>query len=83
MGDTFPRLCQFWTIIREVNVVYQAQANESRKAWGTGVTLPFAEFKFRELLAWSNNLPSRLLSSTDNPHHVHVMQLVYAQHQAD
>lgn len=72
MGDTFPRLCQFWTIVREVVMVYQTPTGEG--PWGSGVSLPFAEFKFRELLAWSNNLPPQLKSSEKNPHHVHVMQ---------
>lgn len=76
MGDTFPRLCQFWTIMREVNVVYQGE--HGKQPWGEGVSLSFAEFKFRELMVWSNNLPPHLLSAAENPHHVHVLQLVLA-----
>lgn len=72
MGDTFPRLCQFWTIVREIVYVYRTANGE--RSWGVGVSLPFAEFKFRELMAWCHNLPPHLLSVKKNSHHVHVMQ---------
>lgn len=50
------------------------QAEDGSESWGASAPLVFAEFKFRELLAWSNNLPPDLLSDARNPHHVHVMQ---------
>lgn len=62
--------------MREVNLVYQG-ANGTHQ-WGEGVSLSFAEFKFRELMAWSNNLPPHLQSEQTNPHHVHVLQSVFA-----
>lgn len=38
------------------------------------VSLEFAEFKFRELLAWADNLPPQLTRFEQNPHHVVVFQ---------
>lgn len=60
--------------MREVTLFYQAE--DTKHPWGEGASLPFAEFKFRELMAWSNNLPPHLLSNKSNPHHVHVLQSV-------
>jgi hypothetical protein len=72
MGDTFPYLCRFWTIVREVSWVYHAAGN---LPWGSRGSLAFAEFKFRELLAWSNTLPPQLSANQHNQHHhVQVMQ---------
>lgn len=72
MGDTFPYLCRFWTILREVSWVYYANGN---LPWGSRRSLAFAEFKFRELLAWSNGLPSQLSANQHSQHHhVQVMQ---------
>jgi hypothetical protein len=71
MGSTFPHLCAFWRIVHEVSVVYQG---DGQQTWGSGGTLAFAEFKFRELLAWSNTLPARLSRGQDHPHHVQVLQ---------
>jgi hypothetical protein len=36
----------------------------------------FAEFKYRELIAWAENLPPPLLRAEDNPHHVVIFQYV-------
>lgn len=38
------------------------------------VALNFAEYKFRELLAWSNTLPPSLARQERSPHHVIVLQ---------
>jgi len=73
MGDTFPYSCLFWDIVREVSWVYHA---EGHLPWGARGSLAFAEFKFRELLAWSNRLPLQMTSKQSNPHHVHVLQYV-------
>jgi len=44
--------------------------------WGRQRSLQFAEFKYRELLAWSNNLPFQLSSEQSKPpQHVQVMHL--------
>jgi hypothetical protein len=71
MGGLFPYLCRFWKIMHEVALVY----------YGTDTPLPnhlsairFSEYKFRELLTWSNELPYHLLRSEKNPHYVQIMQ---------
>ncbi|KAI9163631.1 N-terminal fungal transcription regulatory domain-containing protein [Paramyrothecium foliicola] len=68
----FPHLCRFWTIMHEVAIVYYEQ----------DVPLPdymsafrFSEYKFRELLAWSSDLPYDLLRSDDNPHFVQILHI--------
>ena len=71
MGSTFPHICRFWSIVYEVGLVYQG---DGQQPWGSDGTLAFAEFKFRELLAWSNTLPARLAQGQDHPHHVLVLQ---------
>ena len=71
MGHTFRHLCKFWVIMHEVCLVYYVDRSVSTSLSGT---VPFAEYKFRELLAWSNNLPSHLSRSDHNPHHVLILQ---------
>ncbi|KAG6178471.1 hypothetical protein E4U27_003741 [Claviceps purpurea] len=72
MGDTFPYLCWFWTIVREMTWVYYVGGQTTLGSHGS---LAFAEFKFRELLAWTNSLPPQLLSKQYTPHHVQVMHI--------
>lgn len=73
MGETFPHLCRFWSIVHEVSLVYYAGG---QLPLGSRGYLPFAEFKFRELLAWSNGLPAQLAQRDQGPHHVQVLQQV-------
>ena len=74
MGQTFHHLCRFWSIVHEVSLEYHGSG---QPPWASGATLRFAEFKFRELLAWSNSLPTTLSSEHSNrPHHVKIMQYV-------
>ncbi|POR36619.1 N-terminal fungal transcription regulatory domain-containing protein [Tolypocladium paradoxum] len=72
MGGTFPHLCQFWRIMHEVSSTYYPNGGLSSDG---SATLRFAEFKFRELLAWSNNLPLHLSPSDQSPHHVQILHL--------
>ena len=71
MGETFPHICRFWFILHEVSLAYN---RNGKLSWASSGSLPFAEFKFRELLAWSNSLPSRLSQSHHNSHHVQILQ---------
>lgn len=71
MGRTFPHLCNFWRILHEVVMEYYGNG---KKPLGAHVDATFAEFKFRELLAWSNTLPSALKQDGTNPHHVLILQ---------
>lgn len=76
MGDAFVHLCRFWAIMREVGCAYHSGGDDDRRQSfahsGDGVA--FAEFKFRELLAWSNGLPADLRLDCQSPQHVQVMQ---------
>lgn len=67
----FQALCQFWQIMHEVAVAYYGN---SLTKISERVPLSFAEYKFRELLAWANGLPIQLARSVDNPHYVVVFQ---------
>lgn len=71
MGTTLPALCKFWRIVHGVSLVYFS--GDSRAEW-TSLRLEFAEFKYRELLAWIEGLPSQLTRDDENPHHVVVFQ---------
>lgn len=71
MGGVFSHLCDFWLIMHEVAIMY-TRHNGSLLAEQR--TLRFAEYKFRELLAWGNRLPKSVSHSKRNPHHVQVLQ---------
>lgn len=67
----FPILCSFWRILGEVATTYYSnKSGEIRDR----VTLQFAEFKFRELLAWADNLPSSLARTGHKSHLVMTIQ---------
>lgn len=70
MGGVFPYICQFWTILHELAFMYRDKGPLA----GDRRTLCFAEYKFRELLAWSNRLPSTLSRSDSSPHYVQILQ---------
>jgi hypothetical protein len=67
----FTSLCRFWQIHHEVISVYYE--NRSTAVPGS-VSLQFAEFKYRELLAWADELPPALSRSDDNPEIVVILQ---------
>ncbi|PFH61554.1 hypothetical protein XA68_16977 [Ophiocordyceps unilateralis] len=71
MKSLFPHLCRFWRIMHEVSLAYEEQKHPP----GFKGTLAFAEFKFRELLAWSNRLPRHLSRDDQHPHYVQVLHL--------
>ncbi|KAK5990592.1 Nitrogen assimilation transcription factor nit-4-like protein [Cladobotryum mycophilum] len=72
MGEFLPHLCRFWSIVHEVGKVYYMS---SRACEPTQELLRFAEFKFRELLAWSNGLPSSLSRDEHNSHPTLILHL--------
>lgn len=72
-GDTFTALCQFWQIVHEFSTKFYG---EGTGAMRDDVTLQFAEYKYQELLAWTDGLPSTLERSEDSPHHVVILQFV-------
>ncbi|UPK90465.1 hypothetical protein LCI18_001400 [Fusarium solani-melongenae] len=70
MHETFPALCRFWLIIHEVTLRYYRDQPSPRKPLNRHIGLAFAEYKYRELLAWAETLPSSLMRSERSPHHV-------------
>lgn len=74
MGQTFGTLCKFWRIIHGVTLVY----HKNRQTPLPGhVSLDFAEFKYRELLAWVEGLPADQILRNGSPHHVVIFQYAH------
>ncbi|KAK2590778.1 hypothetical protein QQS21_011532 [Conoideocrella luteorostrata] len=71
MGGAFDELCQFWSILHELATLYK----QKRSLAYDQRALCFAEYKFRELLAWSNRLPSRLSRNDQSPHYVQILHV--------
>ncbi|KAG7419181.1 hypothetical protein Forpe1208_v003555 [Fusarium oxysporum f. sp. rapae] len=67
MGGTFPVLCCFWRIIHEVILRYY---RDQHGRLSDHVSLTFAEYKYRELIAWAETLPPFMIRSEKSPHHV-------------
>jgi hypothetical protein len=70
-GGIFPDLCRFWSIVHEVALLYSRDGGPppaDQKA------LRFAEYKFRELLAWSNGLSQNFTRDGQGPHYIQVLQ---------
>ncbi|KAH6649087.1 hypothetical protein BKA67DRAFT_576722 [Truncatella angustata] len=72
MGMTFPAACQFWRILHEVSLTYLDPRNHLNRH---RLSLGFAELKYREILAWAENLPSPLIQKGKNPHHVVILHI--------
>lgn len=70
-GDTFVALCHFWRIMYDVATVYYCGHDKTPEQ---PLTLQFAEFKFRELLAWTDELPLTLARSEEVPHYILILQ---------
>ncbi|KAH6651916.1 hypothetical protein BKA67DRAFT_593606 [Truncatella angustata] len=71
MGYTFPAICEFWQIVREVSLAYFAQGKDP----SDNVPLNFAEMKYREILAWAENLPVQITRDSNCPHHVVIFHM--------
>ncbi|KAK2007085.1 hypothetical protein LZ32DRAFT_542628 [Colletotrichum eremochloae] len=72
MGHTFPTLCKFWCIIHDVTLAYY---KNQQKPLPDHVSLDFAEYKYRELLAWIECLPSDQMLTDGCPHHVVIFHI--------
>ncbi|KZL78030.1 N-terminal fungal transcription regulatory domain-containing protein (zinc finger protein) [Colletotrichum tofieldiae] len=72
MGHTFPTLCKFWGIIHGVTLAYY---KNRQSPLPDHVSLDFAEYKYRELLAWMERLPSDQMLRDDCPHHVIIFHI--------
>jgi hypothetical protein len=76
MGDTFPVLCRFWRIIHQVTLRYYRDQPYPHESLNDHITLAFAEYKYRELIAWAETLPQSMVRSEQSPHHVLIFQYV-------
>jgi hypothetical protein len=74
MGGAFPYLCRFWRIMHDISIAYNRQRVASAPAEDPRA-FRFAEFKFRELLAWSGKLPSHLSRNDSNAHYAQVLHI--------
>ncbi|KAI1843691.1 hypothetical protein JX266_010137 [Neoarthrinium moseri] len=72
MGKTLTTLCQFWRIMHGVSMKYFSRV---RAVDYSNLELEFAEMKFREILAWAENLPRAMLLTDTSPHHVVVFHI--------
>ncbi|KAF4440587.1 Nitrogen assimilation transcription factor nit-4 [Fusarium acutatum] len=75
MGDTFPIICRFWRIMHEVTLKYYRDQPFPRKSLSSHIALAFAEYKYRELIAWAETLPPSMVRSEQSPHHVLVFHI--------
>lgn len=76
MGNTFPVLCRFWRIIHQVTLRYYRDHPYPRESLSDHIPLEFAEYKYRELIAWAETLPPSMVRSEQSPHHVLIFQYV-------
>ncbi|KAK7963000.1 uncharacterized protein PG986_003825 [Apiospora aurea] len=72
MGATFPRVCELWAMMHDVSLLYHHPKDLVQAG---KLSLAFAEMKYRELLAWAENLPSQLHRSESNPHHAVILHM--------
>ncbi|KAK6859323.1 hypothetical protein PG995_002959 [Apiospora arundinis] len=72
MGVTFPRVCELWSLMHEVSLLYHHPEDLVLPA---SLSLDYAEMKYRELLAWAENLPFQLHRSDANPHHAVILHM--------
>ncbi|RFN50197.1 nitrogen assimilation transcription factor nit-4 [Fusarium flagelliforme] len=75
MGDTFLVLCRFWRIIHQVILRYYRDQPYPREGLSDHITLAFAEYKYRELIAWAETLPPSMVRSEQSRHHVLIFHI--------
>jgi hypothetical protein len=73
MGGAFPYVCRFWRIMHDMSLAYNKQGLASGMDEDPRASR-FAEFKFRELLAWSGKLPNHLLRGDGSAPYAQVLQ---------
>lgn len=72
MASTFPTLCQFWRIIQKSHWIYYPEHPRPPNS----LEQEMMEYHFREVIAWTETLPSSMLQHRNSPHHVTVFQYV-------
>lgn len=70
MGVTFPVVCEFWNIVHGVSLAHRDVQN----CTGRWLNLQEAEMKYREIMAWAENLPPAMGRNPERPHHVVIFQ---------
>lgn len=71
VGGAFSALCDFWSIVHSAIGLYYPG---SRDIPHERPRLEFAEYKFREIIAWAETLPASLIRDSRSTHHVVVFQ---------
>ncbi|KAI2768752.1 hypothetical protein F4815DRAFT_498004 [Daldinia loculata] len=67
----FPALCHFWKIIQGAAWIYTPTQGRPPDVF----RMALVEHKFRELIAWAEALPLRLLRTEDQTHHVILLHI--------
>jgi hypothetical protein len=71
MGSSFTKLCEFFSIVQEVALVYSA--NERIPIFNR-VPIAFAEAKYQKMLAWADSLGKDMAWNKDSNEHVFLFQ---------
>ena len=72
IGSTFNHLCRLWGAIHDIVLHYYGVNRGASRP--SGVDPLFVQRKYRELLAWGDQLPSDLARSGQSSHHVFIAQ---------
>ncbi|KAM0080164.1 hypothetical protein ACKRZS_007667 [Fusarium odoratissimum] len=71
MGSSFTKLCEFFTVIQEVAVVYSI---EDGTPIVDRVPVAFAEAKYQKILAWADSLGRDMAWDQNSQEHVMLFQ---------
>ena|ERR1700761_7007236 len=71
MGQTFTVMCEYWSIIGEVVLLYRANNSVPLR---DRVPFAFAESKYRKLIHWADHNSYSMNYSSESPPHVALFQ---------
>lgn len=71
MGKSFTKLCEFFSLVEEVAVVYSAN---DRVPIFDRVPIAFAEAKYQKMLAWADSMDKDMAWNKDSHEHVFLFQ---------
>lgn len=74
MGRTFPALCQFWTIVQEIIVVFDPATTRTTTTNKDHVPLAFVESRYQKMLHWMDTLVSDMMQENNKAAHVTFFQ---------
>lgn len=75
LGSTFSDICRFWTIAREISILYNPTGKSGRI--DQHVPLAAVELRYQKLLAWADQLQRRDQQSELQPFHTQTLQIWY------